>query len=524
MADRWHDRRLVFDLYCFDRLIALGWRMPLRVFQILVGGLCLLAAPVVLAVSLLASRALAYALTPASGAEPGQPVIPVAAGTGALLLLVLTNLYLGVLQLTREAMSRRRYGISRSPNLEFYRAFDIRLIDVFLVHAGLRIVLFSGAIWLVNLGFVAVFGAVGPPPALWWSVAVLLPSAAAITGLALAARHANDDGGNRRVGLGPVAAAAVAAGLAGFSLTALATELLAAASAPAWLHRIDATALAAVAGAGAFAVAAGAAISLVRSIRRMRTESFAIPVVSADRRPVGSRLSRRVRPLLWRWTPVGAMLHGELQGHHAAALMRRMFGFTLVGVCFAIGVAQAPAVQPVVDATSGPLLRVSATLAFVACLVLAELTMFAIGPATLGRHLRYVWEAGVSARALTVGAIACYLAPALTFGLLLSAGTYLTVGRWPPAVVPIGISIVCAAVVGQSLTATPKETVDGSVEANLFVGLVTVLLSTPVLILALRAGGPVTAIALAGYLTLLLGGAIACLARRVQALPSTSST
>lgn len=523
MVERWRGLFLVFDLYCFDRLVAFGWRMSLRTFQILAGWLLVVAVPIILATSLLLSRALAETLTSVDLNATGEgSAAPDEVGVGVLLLLVLTNLYVGGLQVTRQAMSRRRYGISHSPNLSFYRSLDIRMIDVFLIYAALRTVVLAGAIGLANVGFVIVFGTVGPPLVLWWSIAILMPASVAAASIALAARYAVHGGQDRYDRAGPTVVVALLAGVAGYSLTWLATDLTAGSSAPTWLRDLDVTGLAAAAVLGSLTLGIGAAIAVGRGVRRMVGESFVIRPVSGGPAPQ-SRPARAVRQLLWRVSPVGAVLHLELAGHHSAVLMRRVLGATAIGLCFVVGAAQALDPQLIPNGLADVISRAAVFVTFVVCLVLTELAMFAIGPATLSRQLRYAWEAGLKTRTITVSAVGYYLVPVVLFGLLLSLGFYLAIGRWPVAAIPIGVSIVCAAVIGQALTATPKETVDGSVEANLFVALVTVLLSAPVLILALLAN-PVGTSILIGYLTLLLGGAIACLARRLEALPLTSAT
>ena len=123
--------------------------------------------------------------------------------------------------------------------------------------------------------------------------------------------------------------------------------------------------------------------------------------------------------------------------------------------------------------------------------------------------------------ALRVIVVSAVISSGPLLGLLLIV--HFAFGKWPVALVPIGVSVTCADVIGQSLTTTPKETVDGSVETNLFVGLVTVMLSAPVLMLALSNSIVASAMSV-GYMMLLVGGAIACLARRLLALPSTSAT
>lgn len=523
MITRWRGLRLVFDLYCFDGLVALGWRMPLRTFQLLVGWLGIVAAPLILATSLLLSRALAHALTVAAADTTGAQEVPAATGASALLLMVLLNLYVGGVQVAREAMSRRRYKISHSPNRDFYRGLDISMSDVFLVYVALRMALVAGAIMLANVGFVIVFGAVGPPPPLLWSVAILMPLSAATLSAAVAARFAERGSHDRHPSAGPIIVVALLAGVAGYLLTLLAGAMVAASSAPTWIRDLDVTALTGAVAAASLVLAVASLATLIRRLRRMTADSFVIRPVSTGGTTPRGRLAEALRHLLWRISPVGAALHQELRGHHSATLIRRMLGVTVVGLCFVIGAAWSYGGEPMVDGMVDLPIRVMAVIAFVACLVLTEITMFAIGPATLSRHLRYAWEAGLALRVIVVSAVGYYILPALSFGLLLSAGTTLAFGKWPVALVPIGVSVTCADVIGQSLTTTPKETVDGSVETNLFVGLVTVMLSAPVLMLALSNSIVASAMSV-GYMMLLVGGAIACLARRLLALPSTSAT
>ena len=98
--------------------------------------------------------------------------------------------YLVLSGLVAEVLTRRRFSVAANPNIELFRALDIRMIDVFAVVAGIRIILFHIALYIVALTFVFTFAdEFASSPSLSFLL-LLIPTRSLAVALDVAARNA----------------------------------------------------------------------------------------------------------------------------------------------------------------------------------------------------------------------------------------------------------------------------------------------------------------------------------------------
>lgn len=504
--------RAALDLLAFASLSSLGWRISVPAFKALVVWLAVAAIPVIAAVSHLAASTFAQRVEAFAS--------PDAAAVTMLLFMGIVNVYMGAGLLARETFSRRRLRVSGSPHEDLYRALDIDKLAVFAVFVGLRTVALFAALALVNLSVVTVVVDHLAAPGMGWLLAVLLPVAMALGHLSLACRFALHPPRAARVGLAVFVGLVVGSAVSGAALALLVVELVRQVgradrlptSSPAW------------AGEGSLmlamvAAAVGAALALsflARGVGALARECFAR---RPAQRPTTGSTHHSVQLATAR-QPVMLLLHREVTRSGAAVVLRRMVLVVALLLAFVAGFGSR--FSPVVGETvSDSVVRASLLLSFLVCLAFVELVMGPAGIAPLIRHLRYLWESGLSLRTISAGAIGYYIAGATAFALLLSLLPLVAVGRWSPFHLILGLSIPSAAALGQAITASSRDHGVELGDPSLVVALMTILLSAPVLGALLLRGGPSLFLAVI-YTLILVGGAHSCLQRRIIAMPLSS--
>jgi hypothetical protein len=140
------------------------------------------------------------------------------------------------------------------------------------------------------------------------------------------------------------------------------------------------------------------------------------------------------------------------------------------------------------------------------------------GPTALARQFRITWENGRSALGIVSEAQTFYNTPLVLLafgGVCIHA---LLFGHLTVGYIVIGSSAVSAALISESLTSAPKELADGRAAPNLFVGLMTMLISMPSLAMAALADGALAYVGIT-YCFVLWGGAALCMTNRMKTLP-----
>jgi hypothetical protein len=489
------------DFLLYERLNALGWNMPLPVFRVL----CLAGAaaviPVLLAVALLGSLLL-HRTTDLPG--------PVLAGG-----FLLVNLYGGGVYLLREVFSRRRHTVSGSPNEDFYRALDIRARDVFLVYCAARILCFHAALLTVDAAFLFVFrdslagpltaGLIGVPLAL---CAVTLAVSAR---LATRAGTAGTAGPGAFAALGPVVL-----------VTGLATGMLLDGLGDGGTPGVDAhtgtgvveplTLAVTVVCAG---LAAAALLRLARDVRRLDREAFALrPAARSATRPAMTFRPRRL-PLL----PV---LHRHFTTSRTAPMIKRTYAVLLMAVLLLAGVhASGSGALPLPGAAERPLTRTAVALGFVLLLGAVELVLATSGPTALAPQFRFAWENLLSHRHIAASAALYYNAHAVLLATGVAAVAGLLNGAVPWHLPFLGLGVMSASLIAESLASAPKRLVDGTSAPGVFVACVSIGLALPALAGSTAHSLPPRLLA-ALYSVCLFTGAITCIGRRIRTLPSRS--
>lgn len=494
--------RAVVDFSSFEQLTALRLPVTLRLFQYLMAVGYMFSLLLALAVSLAAFSLVQELVRDRDGAVYALTV-----------MFCVANLYSGGGYILREAFSRRRFAVSHSPNLHLFRALDLRATQVFAVYCGLRITLFYLLLLVIDVAFVTAFQRSSGLPMLAVT-AVATPVSMWLVTLGVAAKAAT-----RRTPPQPMARSTLAVlGVLVFGLgygtarfvVAPYRESGLAASFSQWHAAAFTTAL------GVVAVLAGvvSAVRLIVHMRQLARESFAIEQLPEA--PTRARPHRDLAVIRW---PLLTILHRELAGSWVSPLVRKTLGSLAAAVLAAAGVLAAGGSVFPLGELPGRVTVVAYSLIFVTLVGAAELMLIAIGPTTLAAQFRAAWENQFSQWNLVGSAVAYYLAPvsllAVAFGALhriIVAGSFL-------GPVSIGIAVVGAMLVAESVTPTQRNA-DGSVAPNAVSGLVGLLLAAPVLLVLSTSvtAGEVLALA---YGSCLLGGAVACMERRIRTLAST---
>lgn len=510
MRPRHAGLRSVVDFWLFEQLNALSWSMNLGVFRLLCIGAMATLLPVVTAGALFGTRLL-HTVAPLPGALPG-------------LAFLLVHLYVGGAYVVREVFSRRRHSVSGSPNEGFYRALDLRALDVFFVYCAIRIMRFYLVLLLVDAAFLYVFReSLGGA----WSVGLVMPVGLCALTLGVSARLATDAGAWEPSG----AKALVPVGLILFVTGMVTGHLLGQGDAAS--HRSEhaketaagfATGLApdmsaghpfvlSAGLAGAAALAAGTVL-VWRAGARLRRESFVIRPAPPSRAGRRSMAWLALLPLL-------AVVHRQFVSGRTYGPVWRIYVVVTMTLLLLIGVRLPPAGPLPLSFLSQPMERSIIAVTFIVLLGGVELLLAICGPTALSPQFRFAWENLLSPRQIAVSAALYYAAHALALASGIAAIGWAATRQVLWHVPFLGLAVLSASLIAESLTTAPKRLVDGTSAPGVFVACLSVALSLPALIGCLAQPVPSRLLAVV-YSVALFTGAITCIGRRVQTLPLTS--
>ncbi|MFJ5679154.1 hypothetical protein [Streptomyces sp. NPDC093097] len=496
--------RNTLDFFLFERLNALGWNMPLRTFAQLCAFGYALVLPLLLAGSLFGFGVLRKAVQL-------PPVV-----IGAAFLLV--HLYAGGAYLLREAFSRRRHSVSGSPNEGFFRALDIRARDVFLVYCLARIAVFYGALLTLDTAFLVVYrGALGQG-----ALGLLcVPLALFTLTLAVSVRMASHAGSTPSAGLKTVGALGVACVMAGL-FTGRFLGALPAGNAPGTAFQAAPSVaadqplmLVITSGTTSALLFVAAGVYVIHHYRSLDRASFAI---RPTRRPTTAPpMDFRPRRL-----PLLPVVHRQFTTSRTYPLVRRMYLALLMAGLLLVGVRASETGRPPLAGMERPLTRIAVILCFVMLLGCVELLLATCGPTALGPQFRFAWENMLSQRNISVSAVLYYTAHVLTLTSGVAAAAWLASGTLLWQLPFLGVSVLSATLIAESLTTAPKRLVDGTSTPGVFVACVSIGLALPSLA-GCYAQSPLPRLLAALYCVCLLGGGITCIGRRIRTLPLRSA-
>ncbi|MFF8433125.1 hypothetical protein [Streptomyces bacillaris] len=504
--------RNTIDFLLFERLNALGWSMPMPVFRTLCVTGSALMLPVLLAGALLGARLLHLT------AEVPGPLL-----AGGFLLV---NLYAGGVYLLREAFSRRRHSVSGCPNEQFFRALDISARDVFLVYCAARILYFHTALFTVDAAFLAVFrdSVAGPStPGL-----ICVPLALCALTLAVSARQAIRPGSARATGPGTLAALGLVALATGWTTGVLlggswTGSAVGEGTGTGWgtgTGEAPGTGLseflAVTVAAACATLAATALLCFVRAYRRLDRDAFAI-------RRSGRPATVPAMVFRPRGLPLLSVVHRHFASGRTCPMVKRAYAGLLMAVLLLAGVhASGSGPLPLPAGAEQPLTRSAVALGFVLLLGCAELVLATSGPTALGPQFRFAWENLLSHRRIAAGATLYYAAHAVLLSTGVAAVAALAGGAVLWQLPFLGLGVMSASLIAESLASAPKRLVDGTSAPGVFVACVSIGLALPSL--AGSAAHPLSLrLSAAFYSVCLFGGAITCIGRRIRTLPSRSA-
>ncbi|UUN27772.1 hypothetical protein [Streptomyces sp. FIT100] len=503
--------RNTVDFLLFERLNALGWSMPMPVFRVFCFTGTALTVPVLLAAALLGARLLHRTIE-----LPGLVLV------GGFLL---ANLYAGGVYLLREAFSRRRHSVSGSPNEHFFRALDIRARDVFLVYCAARIVHFHAALFTVDAAFLCVFreSLAGPlTPGL-----ICVPLVLCALTLAVSARlAARADSTAAAAGPGVHATVALVVFATGLATGALLDAPGAAGTAGArgrggGVGSGTGTGLVELLALGVTVVcatlAAAALLSCMRDCRRLDGSAFAI-------RPSGRSATVPAMAFRPARLPLLPVVHRHFTSSRTYPMIRRAYAALLTAVLLLAGVhASGSGLLPLPAGAERLVTRTAVALGFVLLLGCVELVLATSGPTALGPQFRSAWENLLSHRHVAVSATLYYTAHAVLLAAGVAAAAGLVSGTVLWQLPFLGLGVMSASLIAESLASAPRQLVDGTSAPGVFVACVSIGLALPALVgstaqpLSLR-------LLTAFYSVCLFGGAITCIGRRIRTLPLRSVT
>ncbi|GGV76731.1 hypothetical protein M3765_13160 [Streptomyces thermoviolaceus] len=490
--------RATADFLLYERLNALGWNVPLPVFRLLCLAGSAAMVPVLLTVALLGAHLLRRTTE-----------LPGAVLAGGFLVL---NLYGGGVYLLREAFSRRRHTVSGSPNEGFYRALDIRARDVFLVYCAARILSFHSALLTVDAAFLFVFRDV-----LAGSVTlglICVPLALCAVTLAVSARLAVRAGTAVTVGPGVFAALGLVVFVTGLAAGMLPDAGASGVGVSCGTGVVGPLALAVTVACAGLTVAALRCFA--RDVRRLDRDAFAIrPSVRSAALPAMVFRPGRL-PLL-------AVLHRHFVSSRTAVMIKRTYAVLLMAVLLLAGVrVSGSEVLPLPGGAERPVTRTAVALGFVLLLGSVELVLATSGPTALGPQFRFAWENLLSHRHIAVSAALYCNAHAVVLAAGVAAVAGLLNGTVPWHLPFLGLGVMSASLIAESLASVPKRLVDGTSAPGVFVACVSIGLALPAL-----AGSTAHLLFLrllaAFYSVCLFTGAITCIGRRIRTLPSRSA-
>jgi hypothetical protein len=418
--------------------------------------------------------------------------VPPVATLGAV--LVLTVAALGVqLRKALGAESRRRFLSPTEAGLLL--ALDVGPRSLF--HEWVtRPVVVGHAVTLLGVAVTLTVGGVGAAYPWAWALA-LLPCASAVLALSLAARRAFVTPGGPGVGrLVLVGAGALAAGVLA---ARVGVHVLSAGTSPQPAPGI----LRAVV-LGLVACVCVVAACLVAPGRRAFGELTAFARPGAAPRPG--------RPVEREHDRMRAMVESGPLAASVLGVWRSVVVVVALCAGVVVGGARLP---PVVGQLVGPVLT---GYAFVTILVSSGVVFSVVGPSAMSARLRFRWELGrESARRLALEAMSYPLSVVAVPAAMLSLSQSLMTGRPSLRVLALGLTLVGAAVVAESVLPVATHD-DGSVTPHPAAAWLVLVLSAPAAFLPVGWVGGTAAIA---YSALVLGVGHRCLSRRILRLPSS---
>ncbi len=359
-----------------------------------------------------------------------------------------------------------------------------------------RPVLVGHAATLVGVAVALTVSGVGA--AFPWSWALLvLPCASAVGALSLAARRAFVTGNGPAVWrLGLMGAIALAAG---FAAARVGRHVLSgdgsAELAPGGLRAL-------VLGLAACVVVVAAALVVPGRRSLDRLTSFARP----DSAP------RPGRPVAREHDRMRAMVESGPLAASVLGVWRSVVVVVTLCAGFVVGGAELP---PVVGQLVGPVLT---GYAFVTVLVSSGVVFSVVGPTATATRLRFRWEnSRLSARRLALEAMSYPLTVVAFPAAMLSLSQSLMTGRVSLRVLSLGLTLVGAAVVAESVLPVGQHD-DGSVTPHPAAAWLVLVMSAPAAFLPTGWVGGAAAIA---YSVLVLGVGHRCLSRRILRHPSS---
>ncbi|MDR1513489.1 MAG: hypothetical protein LBS56_08420 [Propionibacteriaceae bacterium] len=490
----------------------------------------------------IASGVLMLAMTGLAAALIGLSVAGSAVevdSSGAWLLLALWAMLVWVWSITQELVSQRRRTVVQAPNRELFKAWDIEARDVLVVYRFGSLTSLFGLL----LACLTVATVVSPPSGPRSVAAAVLAWTSAGAGwlaaLAVAARNARIVPaatprpviavlGLASVGWGAAVGGLIRSGAVGGPVeSAFPTAALVGASVVGGL----AVAAALIGLAWQWRRLAISPWSLTAGRPRHRRRDQSPDSTAGLRSAASSAVPHPARATNTRLSELWAALWAAVRGTWQARTLRTL-ALALGVVLGAATGARLAGVRPVVLAgdlnlaglnvgTGEGVVRTSLLYAAVlVAITLFELIVPTVGAGRLWRHLRWLWEAGVSEGRAALALLGLAVVPALATGVAIDAGVVLIVGD-----LGLSASLVCVAMVGGGLLADaafpPPGNTDGTSVTSMVTFVSAAALAAPV-VAALYFQFPSHRLAAGAGLALILAGAWRCLKKRVLTHPSSS--
>jgi hypothetical protein len=513
LAAQW---RACVTLHAFEQLTALGWRVSTSTFRRIMGALTLLGLVSLAGFSVLVCDLIRGALL-THGAVNGLPV-------RLVLLYAAGNVYVLCLGAWREVLTQRRDIIAHPANVEFYRGIDLNAGVAFVVWAAGPILRETAVVCVVAAGFVATFrpelaSVVDPPVAL-----LAFPASVGALRVALAGWMATATPAVPRSR--PVALFAMVVGIfaAGRTLSLVVPGSASQEGRTPSLAWLDPS----VAGLAVELVAAVALCAAVAwfAVHLLRLCAGSFPVRSPCERGWWRRASRLVAgPRSWFTV---ALLSSMARGR-AGRTRRRLHCGLLIAIAATAGVGplirlgQAPA-----GGIANTLLPLSLALTFICALSLLETVVGTAGPSALARHLRVVWELGASSHWVSLAVVSCAVVDGAAVGFAVALARSSLISSFDPGPVIVGAA-VGASVVLADVLAPPRLCADESTTPSISSATLGVVLAIPVLAMLLPAErmhdvAPWRVLGAMALFAIMAAGGVACVARRLISMPSSSTT
>lgn len=503
---------IVWDFALFEMLTASRLGVGLSTFKLVV----------------LTLSAVAYLLTFATALVVvhlwrGAVSAPDAFANQAVLAAGTLNVFTGSWLYLQEALTQRRFAVSRSPNAALFRAMDLDVRHIFAVYRVLRISLAYTPVLLVNVAAVALARPTG------WIGALSCSALAAM----LAAGYLSV--------LGRAAINAITADVAHLPRKRLAALACAACFVTGWLLGSLASRVASV-GAGSITdtqvlVTLGLLVILcsleaVYALHRLRG---ALRVMRDHPYPVrvpSPRITKRDLKALTQTgaTPPQVFDHMRLLGHagrHSwqfettqTILLTHIMIVMLLGGLALTGVKLVELI-PGLEVDQRAVSLAAAHGALVVGMVVTDLSITSVGPGRMALHMRSQWELGASAGRIATASLLFHVVTPLFTGTAIATCVVLGGGAFPITSVSAPLAFAAGAVIADTLLQAPRNA-DGSTLMNSFGLLVALILALPV-VAASISGLPRLGVLSTLYVSCLLLGSFICLCQRVLRHPSTST-